>query len=76
MALIPGKGIVTFEVDSLMLQPADFAISVAIVDRGRTFDYIDRRFPFRVRSSGSNEAGLVQMPGTWEMDPFPGGGEA
>ncbi len=64
-----GRGFVHFTVDRLLLQPAEFGISAAIVDRAHVFDYVDRAYQFRVRSSGSDEPGLVQMPGTWDLVP-------
>ncbi len=64
-----GRGSVHFTVDRLLLQPSEFGISAAIVDRAHVFDYVDRAYQFRVRSSGSDEPGLVQMPGTWELVP-------
>lgn len=70
-----GRGFVHFSVPGLLLQPSEFAISVAIVDRAHVFDYVDRAYPFRVRSSGSNEPGLVQMPGRWEIEPIQEGAQ-
>jgi ABC-2 type transport system ATP-binding protein/lipopolysaccharide transport system ATP-binding protein len=68
-AVPQGRGEVRFDVDHLLLQPAELGISAAIVDRGHTFDYVDRAYGLRVRSSGSNEPGLVQMPGSWALIP-------
>jgi ABC-2 type transport system ATP-binding protein/lipopolysaccharide transport system ATP-binding protein len=68
-SIAKGRGHVQFSVGGLLLQPAEFSISAAIVDRAHVFDYVDRAYQFRVRSSGSNEPGLVQMPGTWDLIP-------
>lgn len=65
-SLQPGTGQVTFEVDRLMLQPAEFDVCVSVVDRSHFFDYMDRAFQMRVRSSGSDEPGVIRMPGTWD----------
>ena len=64
-ALDRGDGFVDFVVDELLLSPASYEVSTAIVDRGHTFDYADREFPLRVRGAGDQEPGLSRMPGTW-----------
>ena len=60
-----GDGHVDFAVPELLLQPATYQVSTAIVDRGHTYDYADREFDVRVRSTGELEPGLTRMPGTW-----------
>jgi lipopolysaccharide transport system ATP-binding protein len=65
-----GRGYVDFVVDELLLQPATYQVSTAIVDRGRTYDYADREFDLHVRATGEQEPGLTRMPGAW-VGPFP-----
>jgi ABC-2 type transport system ATP-binding protein/lipopolysaccharide transport system ATP-binding protein len=64
-AVSKGEGYVDFVVDELLLQPATYQVSTAIVDRGHTFDYADREFELRVRGRGDQEPGLTRMPGVW-----------
>jgi lipopolysaccharide transport system ATP-binding protein len=64
-SLPPGVGYVDFVVDELLLQPATYRVSTAIVDRGHTYDYADREFDLHVRGSGNQEPGLTRMPGTF-----------
>ena len=60
-----GDGYVDFVVPELLLQPATYQVSTAIVDRGHTYDYADREFDVRVRATGEQEPGLTRMPGAW-----------
>ncbi len=60
-----GDGYVDFLVPELLLQPATYQVSTAIVDRGHMYDYADREFDVRVRATGEQEPGLTRMPGTW-----------
>ena len=60
-----GEGYVDFVVDELLLAPARYLMSTAIVDRGHTYDYADREFELHVRGRGDQEPGLVRMRGTW-----------
>ena len=53
----------TFVVPELLLQPATYQVSTAIVDRGHIYDYADREFDVRVRATGEQEPGLTRMPG-------------
>ena len=64
-ALRAGEGYVDFEIHDLLLSPATYEVSTAIVDRGHMFDYADRAFILRVRGQGDEEPGLTRMPGTW-----------
>ncbi len=65
-AIDAGRGFVDFEVDHLPLQPGAFLVSTAIVDRGHTYDYRDRKFELKIRTGhGGSEPGLVQINGTW-----------
>ena len=65
-----GKGHVDFVVDELLLQPATYQVSTAIVDRGHMYDYADREFDLHVRATGEQEPGLMRMPGAW-IGPVP-----
>jgi lipopolysaccharide transport system ATP-binding protein len=69
-ALERGDGFVDFVVDELLLSPASYQVSTAIVDRGHTYDYADREFDLRVRGRGDQEPGLSRMPGTWKAPLF------
>jgi lipopolysaccharide transport system ATP-binding protein len=60
-----GEGVVDYVVPELLLGPATYQVSTAIVDRGHMFDYADRLFDVRVRGQGDEEPGLARMPGTW-----------
>jgi ABC-2 type transport system ATP-binding protein/lipopolysaccharide transport system ATP-binding protein len=64
-SLAPGSGYVDFVIDELLLQPATYRVSTAIVDRGHTYDYADREFDLHVRGRGNQEPGLTRMPGTF-----------
>jgi len=61
-----GEGFVEFVVEDLLLSPASYQVSTAIVDRGHTYDYADREFELRVRGRGDQEPGLARMPGVWK----------
>jgi lipopolysaccharide transport system ATP-binding protein len=65
-----GDGYVDFVVDDLLLQPASYQVSTAIVDRGHVYDYADREFDLHVRATGELEPGLTRMPGAW-VGPIP-----
>jgi ABC-2 type transport system ATP-binding protein/lipopolysaccharide transport system ATP-binding protein len=67
-SLPAGGGHVDFVVTRLPLQPGTFAISVAAVDRGHIFDYMDNHTTMRVRGSGSDEPGLTRIDGTWSFE--------
>jgi ABC-2 type transport system ATP-binding protein/lipopolysaccharide transport system ATP-binding protein len=60
-----GTGYVDFRVDDLLLQPSTYDVSTAIVDKGHTYDYLDRAFTLRVRGSGNEEPGMTRMVGRW-----------
>lgn len=69
-AVPAGTGTVDFTVDSLLLQPGEFLLTVAAVDKGHTYDYIDRAFVLKVRAEDvATEPGLVQLPGRWTHNP-------
>jgi ABC-2 type transport system ATP-binding protein/lipopolysaccharide transport system ATP-binding protein len=65
-----GHGTVDYVVDSLPLQAGEFLLSVAAVDKGHTYDYVDRAFVLKVRAEDViTEPGLVRMPGRWVHRP-------
>ena len=69
-AVPAGAGTVDFTVDSLLLQPGEFLLTVAAVDKGHMYDYIDRAFVLKVRAEDVvTEPGLVHMPGHWTHQP-------
>jgi lipopolysaccharide transport system ATP-binding protein len=68
-SIASGNGYVDFVVDELLLQPATYRVSTAIVDRGHMYDYADREFDLHVRGRGDQEPGLTRMPGVWK-DPM------
>jgi ABC-2 type transport system ATP-binding protein/lipopolysaccharide transport system ATP-binding protein len=71
-AVRAGTGYVDFATPSLLLQPGEFLISAAAVDKGHTYDYRDRAFVLRVRAEDVvTEPGLVRLPGSWSLTPSP-----
>jgi lipopolysaccharide transport system ATP-binding protein len=60
-----GEGHVDFTVDELPLQPGEFLVSTAIVDKGHAYDFLDRAFVLKVRADNVTEPGLVKMSGHW-----------
>ena len=73
-AVSAGTGTVDYALDSLPLQPGEYLLSVAIVDKGHMYDYIDRAFVLKVRAEDAvTEPGLVRMPGRWTHHPAPAG---
>jgi lipopolysaccharide transport system ATP-binding protein len=60
-----GEGVVEFQVPRLTLQPGVYEVSAAAVDRGHTFDYVDRGYELRVRGNSNAEPGLTRMFGEW-----------
>jgi ABC-2 type transport system ATP-binding protein/lipopolysaccharide transport system ATP-binding protein len=69
-AVPAGRGTVDFALDSLPLQPGEYLISVAAVDKGHMYDYIDRAFVLKVRADDAvTEPGLIRMPGRWTHRP-------
>ena len=65
MAVAAGRGHVDFAIPTLLLQPGGYEISTAIVHQGHTFDYLERSFDLRVRGAGTDEPGLIRLPGSW-----------
>jgi ABC-2 type transport system ATP-binding protein/lipopolysaccharide transport system ATP-binding protein len=60
-----GQGYVDFFCPELVLAPSAYSVTTAIVDKGHTFDYLDRGFEVRVRGRGDEEPGLARMLGSW-----------
>ena len=65
--LEPGEGHVDFTVPDLLFQPGTFEITTAVVHQGHVYDYRDRAFDLRVRGAGTDEPGLVRLPGSWSV---------
>ena len=65
VANILGEGVVEFHVPRFALQPGAYEVSVAAVNRGHTFDYVDRGYELRVRGNSNAEPGLTRMFGQW-----------
>ena len=67
-----GTGRVDFHLERFALQPGMFLVTTAVVDRGHSYDYVDRGFELRVRAdTASAEPGLTQMFGSWSLRPVP-----
>jgi ABC-2 type transport system ATP-binding protein/lipopolysaccharide transport system ATP-binding protein len=65
-----GAGHVDFRIDRLPLQPGMFLVSTAVVDRGHSYDYVDRGHELRVRAeAASTEPGLTRIFGSWALAP-------
>lgn len=61
-----GPGHVDYTVGELPLQAGEYLVSVAAVDKGHTYDYLDRAYVLKIRAEDVvTEPGLVRMPGTW-----------
>jgi hypothetical protein len=71
-AVTAGDGHVCFDIPALTLQPGEFLVTTAAVDRGHTYDFLDRAFVLRVRAEDVTEPGLVKLAGTWSLNPAPG----
>jgi lipopolysaccharide transport system ATP-binding protein len=61
-----GSGYVDFTVDDLLLSPASYRVSAAVVDRGHIYDLVDHEWDVHVRGHGDEEPGLTRMLGTWK----------
>jgi hypothetical protein len=68
-AVKAGDGQVCFHVPALTLQSGDFTLTTSAVDKGHTYDYLDRAFTLRVRADDATEPGLVKIAGTWSLAP-------
>ena len=62
-----GTGHVDFVVEDLPLQPGEFLLSTAVVDKGHVYDYLDRAFVLKVRADDVTEPGLVKLTGQWSL---------
>ena len=63
----PGPGHVDFTLDELPLQPGEFLVTTAVVDKGHPYDYVDRAFVLKVRADVVTEPGLVRLTGNWSL---------
>jgi ABC-2 type transport system ATP-binding protein/lipopolysaccharide transport system ATP-binding protein len=66
-AVEAGEGHVDFALPELFLQPGEFLITTAVVDKGHAYDYVDRAFVLKVRADDVTEPGLVKMSGSWRL---------
>jgi lipopolysaccharide transport system ATP-binding protein len=63
-----GTGFIDFSVEDLQLQPGAYLLSSAIVDRGHTYDHVDRGYHLSVRAdNATTEPGLVKFIGSWQL---------
>jgi lipopolysaccharide transport system ATP-binding protein len=60
-----GEGHIDFTVDELALQPGEFLVTTAVVDKGHAYDFLDRAFLLKVRAENVTEPGLVRLSGHW-----------
>ncbi len=63
----PGTGHVDFTLDELPLQPGEFLVTTAAVDKGHPYDFLDRAFVLKVRADDVTEPGLVKLTGSWSL---------
>jgi ABC-2 type transport system ATP-binding protein/lipopolysaccharide transport system ATP-binding protein len=69
-AVPAGAGSVDYTMDPLLLQPGEYLVSAAAVDKGHMYDYLDRAFVLKVRADDAvTEPGLIRMPGRWQHTP-------
>ncbi len=61
-----GQAYVDFEIPELLFKQGSYRVTTAILDRGHTYDYLDRHFALRVREQDVGEPGLILLPGTWK----------
>ena len=66
-AIEAGPGQVDFSMSALPLQPGEFLITTAAVDKGHTYDFLDRAFVLKVRADDITEPGLVKVTGEWTL---------
>ena len=66
-AVEPVTGHVDFNVDELPLQPGEFLVTTAVVDKGHPYDFLDRAFVLKVRADDVTEPGLVELTGSWSL---------
>jgi ABC-2 type transport system ATP-binding protein/lipopolysaccharide transport system ATP-binding protein len=62
-----GSGHVDFHVPALPFQPGSFEVTTAVVHKGHVYDYAERAFSLKVRGGGTDEPGLVRLPGSWTL---------
>jgi ABC-2 type transport system ATP-binding protein/lipopolysaccharide transport system ATP-binding protein len=68
-AVQQGAGHVDFTMDALSLQPGEFLVTTAVVDKGHAYDYLDRAFVLKIRADDVTEPGLVKLAGRWALSP-------
>lgn len=69
-----GVGVVSFTFDRVSLAPGTYEVTTAVVDRGHTFDFVDRGFTLRVRADHAiDEPGLTRAYGSWRIEPASAG---
>jgi ABC-2 type transport system ATP-binding protein/lipopolysaccharide transport system ATP-binding protein len=68
-SVVPGEGHVDFRLDELPLQPGEFLVTTAAVDKGHPYDFLDRAFVLKVRADDVTEPGLVKLTGNWSLGP-------
>jgi ABC-2 type transport system ATP-binding protein/lipopolysaccharide transport system ATP-binding protein len=66
-AIDAGSGYVDFAMPALPLQPGEFLVTTAVVDKGHTYDFLDRAFVAKVRADDVTEPGLVKVSGEWTL---------
>jgi lipopolysaccharide transport system ATP-binding protein len=66
-AVAAGEGHVDFRIPQLLFQPGSYDITTAIVRSGHVYDYLERAVDLKVRGAGTEEAGLVRLPGEWSQ---------
>ncbi len=63
-----GSGVVEYQVDELLLQPARYRVSAAAVTRQHVVDHVEAGFEVTVRAAHAiTEPGLVRLPGRWTV---------
>jgi ABC-2 type transport system ATP-binding protein/lipopolysaccharide transport system ATP-binding protein len=68
-AVEAGTGHVDFVIQELPLQPGEFLVTTAVVDKGHPYDFVDRAFVLKVRADDVTEPGLVKLTGSWCLSP-------
>ncbi len=66
--VVPGRGVVEYHVQELLLQPARYRVSAAAVTRHHVIDHVEGGFEVTVRAAHAvTEPGLVRLPGRWTV---------
>ena len=64
-SLAAGEGHVDFHIPNLLFQPGSYDVTTAIVRQGHVYDYLERAVDLKVRGAGTEEPGLIRLPGEW-----------